>query len=74
MLALLILLILGAMIALAEGPALFKARKWRELSTFGVLLFVALLIGAGKALGMPTPVELLERWLRPLGKALLGSL
>lgn len=74
MLRLWVLVSLAVLIAFLEGAALLKAAKWRELGTFGVLLAAALLIGVAKALGMPTPIELLNRWLRPVGEALFGHL
>lgn len=74
MLKLWILVSLAVPIALFEGTTLFKAGKRRELSTLGALLAVALLIGVAKALGMPTPIELMDRWLRPVGEALFGRL
>lgn len=37
---------------------------------FGSLMGIALFISIGKALGLPTPIELLDQWLRPVGEAI----
>jgi hypothetical protein len=63
-----LLLILAVPICLLEGIPLFREKKWPELSVFGILIGVTLLLGIGDALGWPPPLEMLQRLLRPVGE------
>lgn len=58
-------------ICIVEGVPLLKKRQLRELATFGFLIGIAVFLGIEKKLGMPTPFELLDQLLRPLGKTVL---
>jgi hypothetical protein len=63
-----ILIILIIPVCLFEGVPLIKAKKWKMLIALGTILGIALFIGIGKTLGLSTPLELLDRWLRPVGE------
>lgn len=68
MLKLFILLVIS--ICLFEGIPLAKKKSWKTMIAFGSLMGIALFISIGKALGLPTPIELLDQWLRPVGEAI----
>jgi hypothetical protein len=68
MLKLLIILVIP--ICLFEGVPLIKAREWKMLIALGTILGIALFIGIGKTCGLPTPLELLDSLLRPVGKVI----
>ena len=57
-------------IGLAEGIPLGKQGQWKELVVMSSLLGMALLIVVGYTLGLPTPIALLERLLKPVGVAI----
>lgn len=61
------------LIYILQGLPLIKNKKWKELFTFTLLLVIALLLGAGKKLGIRTPVLLLDQFLSPFGKMLFQS-
>lgn len=65
---LILLLILAVAICLLKGIPLFREKKWRELIVFGILIGVTLLLGIGNTLGWSPPLEIMERWLRPVGE------
>lgn len=69
-----IIVILTILIFIFEGMPLIKQKKRNELIVFGVLIGLALLIGIGKPLGLPTPIELLNQWLSPIGKAIFKEI
>ena len=66
----LLILILAALIGLFEGRPLWRRKRRKEAAVFGLLLGAALLIGLRKALGLPSPLEVLGRWLDPAGRLL----
>ena len=57
-------------IGLAEGIPLRKHGQWKELAVMSTLLGLTFLLAAGNYLGLPSPLELLERLLEPVGKAI----
>lgn len=65
-----LIIILAVPICFFEGMPLIRTKKWKELIVLGVLIGIALLIAIGKALDLPTPTQLLDQWLRPVGKAI----
>lgn len=65
-----LLLLLAVPICFFEGRPLIREKKWKEMAMAGVLIGAACLIGLGKALGLPAPLALLARWLRPVGEML----
>lgn len=62
------LLVLAVPVCLLEGIPLIRKKKWRELMVFGILIGATLLLGIGNALGWLPPLEMLGRWLRPVGE------
>ena len=65
-----VLIVFAALpIGLAEGIPLGKQGQWKELAVMSTLLIMAFLLAAGYYLGLPSPLELLERLLEPVGKA-----
>lgn len=64
------LFLLIVLICLFEGLPLTRGKRWKELIVCGTLIGIALIIGIGKGLGLPTPIELLDQWLRPVGKVI----
>jgi hypothetical protein len=65
-----LLILLAVPIGIYEGLPLIREKRWKELITVGVLIGGALLIGLGKTFGIPTPLELLDQWLRPVEEAI----
>ena len=65
-----LLLLFMVSLCIFEGFPLYRERKWKELITFGSLLGISLILTIGKALDMPTPVELIQGMLEPIGKAI----
>jgi hypothetical protein len=65
-----LLIILTVPVCLFEGLPLIRGKRWKELTAFSILLGISLFIGIGKTLGLPTPIELLHRWLDPIGRAI----
>ena len=65
---LLILMLVSATIILIEGIPLVRKKQWKEFYTLISLLSIALALGIAKTIGMPTPIEILENLLYPLGK------
>jgi hypothetical protein len=63
-----LLIVLAVLVTLMEGIPLIHRKKWNELIVLGILIGIALLIGIAKTLGLPTPIEVLGRWLRPVGE------
>jgi len=61
-------MVLAILVTLFEGIPLIRRKKWNELIALGILIGIALFIGIGKTMGLPTPIELLNRWLRPMGE------
>lgn len=57
-------------IFLAEGLPLIRKKLWRELTALVLLLGMAVLLAAGKWLGVTSPLIWLDRWLRPLGETI----
>lgn len=50
----LIVLVIAVIIAF-EAPGLFRRKMWRELATFGVLMFIGAVLSLGRALKLPVP-------------------
>ncbi len=65
-----LLFLLAVPICVFEGWPLFREKRWKELAVLGLLIGAALLIGLGKALGLPAPLAVLERWLHPVSEIL----
>jgi hypothetical protein len=65
---LILLLILAVPICLLEGLPLFRKKKWPELIVFGILIGITFLFGIGNVFGWPPLLEILGRWLRPVGE------
>ncbi|HEX3046872.1 MAG TPA: hypothetical protein VHY08_19110 [Bacillota bacterium] len=65
-----LLVLLAVPIFICEGLPLIREKRWKELITAGALLSVALLIGLIKTFGAPTPIQLLDQWIRPVGEAI----
>jgi len=58
------------LIVLYEGLPLFKNKLWRELGALGMLIGLAAFLGIADMWGMPTPVNLLEQLLGPIGQTI----
>lgn len=56
---------------IAEGVSLVQKKQWREIITVGILLGIALYLVCGKMLYILSPLELLDKWISPLGKGVL---
>jgi hypothetical protein len=65
-----LLILLTVFVSLIEGLPLLRQKRRKELVTFTILIGITLLIGIGKTIGLPTPIEWLNRWLRPVGEAI----
>ena len=52
-----------------EGLPLYKEKKWKEFITFGILIGISFVLTIGKTFEIPNPVEMLQRILEPVGKA-----
>lgn len=68
------LLLVTAPICFFEGLPLIRERRWIEFSAFSGLIGIALLIVIGKSMGWPTPIELIYRWLLPIGKMIFKQI
>jgi hypothetical protein len=66
-------LILVALIFAVDGVKLIKKKQWREFITFGILLGLALLLEIGKDLGFLGPINIIDKLLSPLGRAMLRN-
>ncbi|MFA6941542.1 MAG: hypothetical protein WCQ54_11300 [Clostridiaceae bacterium] len=69
-----ILIITALLICLIEGVPLIRKGMWKEFTTISFLLFIALFIQIGVKLGMPTPIDLIEKLFMPIGKMFLKRL
>ena len=66
-----VLIVLMALaIGLAEGIPLGKQGQWKELAVMSTLFGMDFLLAMGYYFGFPSPLELLERLLEPVGKAI----
>jgi hypothetical protein len=65
-----LIILLTAPICLFEGMPLIKQRRWKELIVLGVLIGLVLFVGIGKTVNLPSPIQIMERWLLPVGKAI----
>jgi len=67
-------LILAVMlIFLTDGAALVKKKQWRELSTLGLLIGIAISLIIADRFNVPTPVDGLHQLLGPVGKVFFES-
>ncbi len=57
-------------IFIAEGLPLARNKLWKELTTFGTLLGIALLLIIFNKLGIPGPLILMDELFSPVGKAI----
>lgn len=65
-----LIILLALPISICEGLPLIREKRWKELVTAGILLGTALIIGLIKTLGIPSPIELLDRLIHPIGEAI----
>ncbi len=65
-----ILVLIVIVIILAEGIPLVKKKLWKELVTFGILIFISIVLMVGKRLDIQPPLGLLGNLLSPIGKML----
>ncbi|HEX3048857.1 MAG TPA: hypothetical protein VHY08_29175 [Bacillota bacterium] len=65
-----LILILGILICFFEGLPLYKERKWKELIVFSILIGLSLILSFGKIFGIPTPVEVMQNIMEPIGKTI----
>lgn len=56
-------------IGLLEGYPLLRQHLWKELVVMSTLLSLAFLLVVINRFGWPTPVNILERLLEPVGRA-----
>jgi hypothetical protein len=64
-------ILLALPIILIDGIPLARDRRWPEFITMTITIGVAIFIAVGKLWNMPTLIELLEKWLRPISEGLL---
>lgn len=60
----------AVLVFLTDGMRLVRQRRWRELATVGSLLALAGFLAIAASLHIPTPVDVLQRLLGPVGEAL----
>lgn len=65
-----ILILIIIAICLAEGIPLVKKRLWKELITFGLLIFISIILITGKMLDIQTPLGMLGNLFSPIGKVI----
>lgn len=58
------------LICLFDGVSLARRKLWRELSTLGVLITIAIIIVIAKKFHIPTLVDILHQLFRPIGEVL----
>lgn len=61
------------LIFIIDGLKLIKKRQWKEFIAFGILLAIALILQIAKDLGLPAPLNVIDKLFRPLGKAILRN-
>lgn len=57
-------------IFLTDGAALVKKKQWRELSTLGLLIGIAIFLVIANRFEIPTPVDGLQTLFRPVGEVI----
>lgn len=65
--------LISTIIAFVEGLPLFKKKMWKELITVIILLLITISLVAVKKLSLPTPLNILNDLLYPLGKMIFRS-
>jgi|GEM_PF-920148 len=68
-----ILALLAACLALflIEGVPLIKQKLWKETITLSCIIGVSLILVVLFAFGLPSPLNILDAWLRPIGESIL---
>lgn len=56
------------LICLLDGVPLVKNKQWRELGTLGFLIVAAILLLVVNKINIPSPIEVLQQLLSPIGK------
>lgn len=69
-----ILIISVLFIYLLEGVTLIKKKLWKELTTVTIILSIAIFLEISKNLGMITAINLIEKFLEPIGRLYLNKL
>lgn len=69
------LIVLSSVILIfaVDGLKMIKKKQWKELAAFGILLAIALILQIAKDLGLPAPLNVIDKLFRPLGKAILRN-
>lgn len=62
------------LIFLLEEIPLIKKRMWKELTTAGLILLIAIFLQIGKDLGLITPINLMRKLFEPIGKIFFTQL
>ena len=62
-----LIIFITLLIGFGEGMPLIRQKKWKELTVMGILIAGAFLVIFGRMLRLPTPLEWLDHWLRPVG-------
>ncbi|MDN5361837.1 MAG: hypothetical protein PWP70_884 [Moorella sp. (in: firmicutes)] len=65
---------LAAAIFMMEGPALLRARAWRDFVIFCIFLFLGMVVSILPAMGvkLPSPSNFLTHLFDPLANLVLG--
>lgn len=66
-----VILLLIILVFALDGIRLIRKKQWNELTVFSVLLGAALLLQILNKLGLPDPVNILNKVLSPIGRAIL---
>lgn len=66
-----IILILVVAIFMKDGLKLIKKKQWKEFIIVMLMLVSALLLQVMKDLEIPSPISIIDKLFRPLGKAVL---
>lgn len=69
-----ILIITVLLIFLMEGITLIKKKLWKELTTVGFILFIAIFLEIGENWAIITPINLIKKFLEPIGRLYLNQL
>ncbi|WPC41679.1 hypothetical protein [Clostridium sp. JS66] len=60
--------LISAVIIFIEGVPLFKKKMWKEFITVLTLLIIAIFLVVEHGLGIPTPIDIANKLLYPLGR------